>query len=279
MSASAGIGGLPLAKAILRCTSILASIVLLASPATARITKTRPQPSSSWVPGADVLQRFTIGSGFEIEPDVDETGYDFPGLIQYNFTEYLQLSLEPDIVYIESKDPRNPSVAGFSDLDTTLDWEFLHERRWRPALTAEGGIKFPTSTDRDIGSPGYDYAIGLIASKDLIYADLDLNAVYTFIGDNTVQDTVELSLSAEWPVTYYLDVLTEVSTTLATGAIRASNGAPTGLGNGDEFQETEGLLGLAVHVNKFLKLEGGVIRKSDQNWQFVFAWEYAFSGD
>ena len=253
---------------------VVVSVVVTAVPAAAKILKTRPAPSADWTSAV------VIGSGVEIESDSEQTQYDFPMLIEYHFSEFLQLTVEPDIVHIESKAPDVRTVSGLGDLETTLEYEFLHERRYRPALAAGGAIKFPTSTDPDLGSPKFDYTLGLIASKDLVFADLDLNLAYTFIGDCNVQDVIELSVAAEWPVTYFLDVLTEVTTTFGTGAVRGRSGTLTGLGgSGNAGSETEGLLGFAVHVNKFLKLEQGIVRKSDQSWQFVFAWEYAFGGD
>lgn len=263
-----------------RCSLLIAATVLASTPpAFAKILTTRPTASSGWVTNSLAQERFTIGSGFEIQSDSDEVQYDFPFLIEYNFTETLNLTIEPDIVYIESKNPRNRSVTGFNDLETTLEWEFLSERRYRPAFSVQGAIKWPTATDPDIGTPKIDYSLGLVASKDLVLADLDLNLIYTFIGDCHMQNLIELSIAAEWPVNHYLSVLTEVVTTFGSGGVRGATGTLTGLGNGNANNESEGLIGLAEQLNKFLKFEQGIIRKSDQSWQFVFAWEYAFGGD
>jgi hypothetical protein len=42
--------------------------------------------------------------------------------------------------------------------------------------------------------------------------------------------------------------------------------------------EIEATLGVAEHLNEFLKLEEGVIIQKDGSWQVVFAWEWDFGG-
>lgn len=83
------------------------------------------------------------------------------------------------------------------DLETSVEYEFLRERRYRPALNAEGAIKWPTATDPDLDTPGRDYSFGLIASKDFVYFDADLNVLYTFVGDAAEPDNLQVALAAE----------------------------------------------------------------------------------
>jgi len=257
----------------------VAGLVLAAAPASARIVKSSPPPSENWG-----LLPLTIGSGFEFETDSEQSEYDFPMLIEYNFTEWLKLTVEPNIVYIESNTEDVKTVSGFGDLETSLEYEFLHERRYRPAFTALGLIKWPTATHEDIGTKNRDYSLGLIASKDFVRFDLDLNIVYTFVGDAESENTLELSLAGEWPLNYRFDLIGEVVAAIGTGGIRAAGtlgglgpsepGGPSGMGT-----EMEGTMGLAYHVNKFLKLEAGLTLKSGWQPQVVCAWEYSFSGE
>src|SRR5438105_626940 len=186
---------------------VMATLLAAFAPIlSARILHTKPPPSETWNPWVP----FTLGSGVEFETNREKSQYDFPMLIEYNFSERLKLSLEPDITHIEAKTNNARSITDFSDLETSVEYEFLTERRYRPALTVQGTIKWPTATDSDLGSPGTDYTLGLIASKDLVYVDLDLSALYTFIGDPKEKDALEVSLAAECPLNHFFDIEAEV---------------------------------------------------------------------
>src|SRR5207249_10582855 len=116
-------------------------LLVFATPASARILSTKPQPSETFSP----VLSLTVGGGVEYEAD----RYEFPLLVEYNVTEPLRLSVEPKVVYDEP-------VTGWGDLETSLEWEFVRERRYRPALSVEGIIKWPTATNAKLGDPGYD---------------------------------------------------------------------------------------------------------------------------
>ena len=206
---------------------------------------------------------FTVGSGFEYETDHDQSQYDYPLFLEYNVTERFKLAVEPALVSIESKTKDVRSVSGYGDTETSAEYEFLRELRYRPALTAEGVIKWPTASDPDLGSPGEDYSVGLIMAKDLVFMDVDLNALYTFVGDPKQKDIFELSMAADVPLNYRFSIEAEVV-------------KPFG---GDGGNATEGTLALAWHATKHLKLEVGGKLRTDGTWQFLSAWEYSFAGE
>lgn len=245
----------------------------------ARILQTRSSASSDWTPWSPLV----IGSGLEFQTDSKQSEYDFPLLLEYNFTEQLQLSLEQNFVYLAANARDARTVGGPGDLETSVEYEFLRERRYRPALSAQGLVKWPTATDSDLGTPGHDYSLGLIASKDFVYFDADLNLLYTFVGDTAVEDTFELGLAIEWHLNRRFDIIGEVVTTFGGGGVRGQPGTLTGLGNLTESagakNQTQGTLGLAWHASKYLKFEQGVTYTSDDSWQLVVAWEWSFGGN
>ncbi len=251
-----------------------AGLVAATLPASARITRSRPSPSAA--PGAPdgvsrllaPLYSIVIGSGFEYETDREQTEYGFPMFIEYNFSERLKLTLEPQFTSIVGKTPDVRSVSGFGDLETTLDYEFLRERRYRPAFSMAGGVRWPTAAAPELGELGRDYTLGLIASKDYVFVNLDLNLLYTFIGDRERNDEVEVALAAGWRVNRYVEIITEVANVTRTGRLR---GEPT--------HETEATVGVGWQVSQFLKFEQGVVFKEHGTWQAVFAWEWSFGGD
>gem|GEM_PF-1245230 len=255
---------------------LLVILAATALPASARMLTTNPSASASWSP----LSPLIIGGGIEYETDSDQTQYDFPLLLEYSLTEELKFTVEPTYVSIHSKSEDVRSVTGFGDLETSVEYEFLQELRYRPALSAKGIIKWPTAADPDLGTPGKDYSLGLIMSKDLVYLDLDFNMLYTFVGDPEQQNIFEISMAVNRPIFNKIDIEAEVVHSFG-GSSRGQPGSLTGLGTADTGggDETEGTLGIAWHVTKHLKLEGGGTYKSDGSWQAITAWEYSFSGE
>ena len=242
--------------------------------ASAKILRTKPSASSSWS-----TFPLTFGSGFEFETDSQETIYDFPLLLEYNFLEELKFSIEPNFAHIDPKTAGARSVTGMGDLETTLEFEFLSETDFRPAISAEGVVKWPTASDSAFGTGNWDYSIGLIASKDLLFVDLNFEVFYTFVGSTGQRDTLEFLLSVKKQLNHIFELEGEVVTSIGMGSGSGQSGTLSRHGavvaSENEF---EGLLGLAEHVNKRLKLEEGVIIRNDLSWQFVIAWEWSFLG-
>lgn len=236
----------------------LAGACMAAMPVNARITRSRPAPSETW----SGLTPITFGSSVEYESNDDGSEMHLPGFFEYNFTETLRINAEIEFARINSDvDPEAPRAEGLGDLETTVDYEFLRERRYRPALTASAFVRLPTATDEDVGEPGTDYGLAITASKDFIYFDLDLEVRHAFTTSAELGDVTEIALSGESRLTRRFDLIAEFVEVLA-----------------DE-NESEATLGMACHPNKFLTLETGVTRKNDGTNQFVLAWEYNFAGE
>jgi hypothetical protein len=235
-------------------------VLVLAPSALARITRANVPPSETWSP----LLPLTIGQSFEFETNREQSEYAFPLLVEYNFSEYFKVTIEPNFSVIDSKSADVRSIGGLGDLETAFEWEFIHERRYRPGVTLQGGVRWPTHRDPDLGNPGQDYFVGFIFSKDFVFADVDLTFVYTWSGDPEEQDTLEVALTAEIPLNKYWTIEAEIDQTYHL----RGGGA-----------DTEATLGLAWHVTEQLKLEVGGLLRDDGSWQFLAAWEWSFSGD
>lgn len=218
----------------------------------------------------------TIGSGFDYARDADGTEWDFPLLFEYNFSKQLKLVIEFNYVNFKSTLAGAPSAKGVDDTEVSLEYEFLPERRYRPALSLETLVKVPTASNRNIGTGKADYALGLIASKDLVFMDVDFNVLYTYSGDRRLKDTVEYSLAGEWPLSSRFSLLGEVVTATGGGMRRGQPGSFGGqsLAAGSGSTGTEVLLGAAQHLNPHLKIEEGY---NIQAGQWVLAWEWGFA--
>ena len=243
--------------------------LLAAAPqrADARITRTKSNPSDTWNP----VLPLTLGGGVEWQQTGDETDWDFPFLFEYNFTEYFKITIEPNYSYIEPrvKDPDIPISHGWADLETSFEYEFLRERRYRPAVTLEGLVRWPTAEHAPLGDPGQDYGIGLIFSKDFVHFDVDCEARYTFVGIPDERDLLELSIATEIPINYRFSLIGEI-----VKSIRVGPHIPDAMGD-----ELEATVGWSWRITKFLKLEQGVVFHERGEYQIVFAWEYSFSGE
>ena len=252
------------------------SALFLPLPASSRLLRTGPTPLEQWNP----LVALTIGSSVEYERSSNQSQLEFPSFTEYNFSPALKATIESSIVHLEPRERGESSATGLGDLETELDYEFVRERRYRPALTAVTIARWPTATPSSLGDPGRDYSIGLVASKDLVVVDLDLRLLYTFVGDPQSDDLLEASLAADWHLNYLFDLEAEVVHSFGG----ASPGARRGIGSGGlirqtQADETEGTVGLAWHVSKRLKLEHGATFASDGTWRVVLAWEFSFGGD
>lgn len=243
---------------------VVLGVVAGAQPGVAQSTiyKTRKSASSTWSP----VLPLTIGSAFEYELNNDQTDWGFPILIQYNFTEFLQVSVEPSFGHIKGKTEDVRTVGGVGDLDTSIDWEFLRERRWTPALGLEGTVRWPTASDPDLGNRNHDYSVGLVLSKDCVFFDLDSNVIYTFSGDRDVQSKLEISLAAQYPVSRRLEIDAEFVQAIETGPGRSRTPSEVTFGFGWNF-------------NPFLTMEYGTQVRSDGTWQELLGFQYSFGGN
>lgn len=259
--------------------ALLIGAIAVAQPCAAKILKTKR--------GAQGPRELalTVGSGFEYETDSEQTEYGFPFLVQYGISEALEVGAEPTYVSITSTEFE--SAHGFGDLEIYATFEFVSERRNRPALAALGIVKWPTASHDALSTGEHDYSLGMIASKDFVRFDLDCEAIYTFVGSPPgipLKDTIEASLAVEWHIGRAIDIEGEILTSAGAGGFHGRAGSIGGLGSrtasvgGPEegSSESEAALGVAEQVFDRLKLEQGAVMKSDGSWQLVVAWEWNF---
>ena len=127
-------------------------------------------------------------------------------------------------------------------------------------------MKWPTAAHEDLGEPGNDYTLGLVASKDLVYFDLDVNVLHTFGGADRA-DEVEVSAAIAWHLTPRVDLIAEVTYLVPVRNV------------GEARRETEATLGLAWFAGKYLTLETGIVFKEGGEAEAVIAWEWSFGGN
>ena len=251
-----------------------------AQPARAQSTiiNTRRPPSDVGSP----LRPLTLGASLEFETRHGTSEFNVPLSLDYNLSPYLLLHLEPNLVAIEGErienanqqvpgetKSRRVNLGGVGDTETSVEYEFLRERRYTPSLTASAGLRWPTASNSAFGDPGVDYEIGLGVSKDLALFELDSNLVYTMASSSDMQNSFEASLAIEVPLSHRFALLGEVVRTMDAGPVQEDGSADL----------SEGTLGWAWYVSSFTTLEQGFTVKSDGSWQAVVGWQYNFGGD
>lgn len=246
------------------CLVIVGGVLGSVAPALAQSTiiHTRKPPSEIWSP----LHPLTIGASVEFETEHPTTEIEVPVTVDYNVSRYLLVHLEPQFGYIDTD---KSDIGGLGDTETSVEYEFLHERRYTPSLTSQAGIRWPTASHAALGEPGIDYFLGLDLNKDLVYFELDSNLVFTFASSYQVQNSFEASLAVEVPLTHHFDLLAEVVRTMDAGPVKENGSADL----------TEGTLGWAWHPSAFTTLEQGFTVRSDGTWQLILGWQYSFGGD
>ena len=249
-------GGLALATCVL----------VLATPALAQSTvfRTRRSASSSWNP----LLPLTFGVGVDFEHGGDQRDLAVPMLVEYNFTQWFRMTAETGVKFRDSTDPEIGKTEGLEDLETGLDFEFLHERRYTPSLTLVGLIRWPTATDPDVGDPGTDYSVGFTAAKDCVYFDLESNLVFTYATAAERPNLIELAISSTYPLNYKWELQLEGVFTFGVSGANAS-----------QADETEGTFGFSWQITPFQSLESGVLYKNDGTWGVSVGWAYSFGGE
>jgi hypothetical protein len=220
-----------------------------------------------------------VGGGFEYETDSEQAQYDFPFLLEYGISNKLKFTFEPNLLNIRKS--AGSSVGGFGEMETSLTYDFITERRYRPGFSALGLIKWPTASHPELGTGKADFTVGMIASKEFVHSDVELDALYTLVGTPPgvqTQNTIELVLGGEWHVSRVIDLEGELDTKIGSGRFHGHPGALGGLGRRESGSETGATVGMAEHLNHYLKLEQGVVALTDGTLQAVFAWEWDFSG-
>src|SRR5262249_48987891 len=123
---------------------VVIALAAAAPTASARILNTRPAAPTSTPPA------LPLGGGFEYETDGEESEYGFPFLAEYGLTDWLKVSAEPSFILIRKK--AGGQIASPGDLETTVSIELPTERRYRPGLAFESVVKWPTASNREIGT-------------------------------------------------------------------------------------------------------------------------------
>jgi hypothetical protein len=208
---------------------------------------------------------FEISTAFEFQTDPSGKELALPMAIEVGVYRHLELLVEP--VPITSIRPKGAEAAtGAGDLETTLTYLIVEEKKWVPAMALAGEIKFPTAGSNQIGSGEYDYRIYAVASKRFGPMDVHVNLGYNIIGSPPGADTknpIDVEAGVEWFVHPKFSLFAEFNYLGSSigSAVAAEGGpavarvpAPPDPGDGGAGtpeiagEEIVGTIGLRVHA-------------------------------
>ena len=263
---SARAGHVPDAKTLCLCFLIATLLGLHAEPAAARIVKSKSL--------AQRPQELTVGAHAEIE----NGDYAVPFLIEWAPTPKLKFSLEP--AFGGTLADTGKWERGVLDTEASAVYEFMPERRNRPSVALQLGVKIPTASNLELGTKKTDFLIGVIAAKEYVGYDLELSAGYTFLGKPkgvALKNVFEVSLAGERHWRPRIDLLGELTVSTG-GSVRRGSGLGGVVSASDNSGRTELELiaGIAERMGKRWKLEQGIAAKSEGTVQLLLGWEYEF---
>jgi hypothetical protein len=212
--------------------------------------------------------RVEVSTAFEFQTDPGGKEYALPMAIEAGIYRHLELLIEP-VAFTSIRPKNSPAATGIGDLETTLSYLIIEEKKYVPAVALAGEIKFPTSDNTQIGSGEYDYRFYVAASKRLGQFDVHANLGYNIIGSPAGVDTknpIDVEVAAEWFVHPRFNVFSEfnyigsaVGSTPGRGAAGALRVVPLDSADGAILSTPEvapeeiiGTVGVRVHATHYM---------------------------
>jgi len=207
---------------------------------------------------------FEFGAAGEFQTSPNGLEYALPMAVEFGVFHHLELLIEP-VPFTSIRPKGGGSATGVGDLETTLTYLVVEEKKYVPALALAGEVKIPTARNSQIGSGEYDYRIYAVASKRLGNVDLHMNLGYNITGAPPgveTQNPFDVEVAVEWFVHPRFDLFAEV-TYVGSSSPAGGEGALPGVaigeaGNTPEIAANElvGSVGIRGHVNRHLDIFG-----------------------
>jgi hypothetical protein len=213
---------------------------------------------------------FELGTAFEFQTGPDGREYAVPMAIEVGVYRHLELLIEP--VAVTSIQPKGGERAtGIGDLETTLTYLIIEEKKYVPAFAIAGEVKFPTADNRQIGSGEFDYRFYAVASKRVGAFDIHLNLGYNIIGSPPGVDTknpIDVEAGVEWFAHPKFDLFAEINYIASSIASPGSGeGAAAAVGPAEAVdaasntpeiagEEIVGSVGIRAHATRNLDVFG-----------------------
>jgi hypothetical protein len=125
--------------------------------------------------------QFDIGTGFEFQISKEGTESALPLAIEYGLAKKITLLVEP-VGFTSIRPKIGNSATGIGDVEVTVLWQIIQEKKIIPSISISTEIKIPTAQSKLIGTGKTDFTPYLIASKSIGKFFASFNFSYTFLG-------------------------------------------------------------------------------------------------
>lgn len=216
-----------------------------------------------------------IGAGLEFQTSNEGTETALPIACEYGLTDKLTLLVEP-VGFTAIRPNIGARVTGPGDLEITVFYQFVSEKKVLPSISVSGEIKIPTARNQLIGTGKTDYTPYLIASKTIGKFYTSVNLSYTFLGKPkgvTANNLFNYALGTIFTTSRRSILFAEVyGNTSAIGGGETPEGVTTTNTNINTAElsggETVGAFGYGYYLKKELLLSFGV--SYDNNKAILF---------
>ncbi|NVO02828.1 MAG: transporter [Bacteroidetes bacterium] len=227
--------------------------------------------------------QFEIGTGLEYQVSKEGSESALPLAIEYGLTKKFTLLVEP-VGFTSIRPKIGSSAKGIGDLEVTLFYQFVSEKKVMPSISLSAEIKIPTAQNMLIGTGKTDYTPFLIVSKTTGKFFTSLNLSYTFLGKPAgvvANNLFNYGLGTIFTVSPKSILYAEIyGNTSAVGDGETPEGVNTNPSVNTELSggETVGAIGYGYYLKKELLLSFGV--NYDNNNAFLFrpGIEWKFGG-
>jgi hypothetical protein len=143
---------------------------------------------------------------------------------EYGITNRVSILVEP-VFYTSIRPKVGRPATGLGDLEATLSYLVVQERKRLPALEVAGEIKPPTARNAIIGTGKTDFSGYLFASKRHGKSDMHANIGYTFVGKPSgtqLDNVINVAFAEEYFLNPKIDLVAEFLANTSSGAGEAS---------------------------------------------------------
>ncbi|MDQ6724380.1 MAG: hypothetical protein M3Z01_08985 [Thermoproteota archaeon] len=207
--------------------------------------------------------QFEIGTGLEFQTSKEGTETALPLAIEYGLSKKFTLLVEP-VGFTSILPKAGPHAKGLGDLEITLFYQIVQEKKWLPSFSVSGEVKIPTANNSLIGTGKMDYTPFLIMSKTMKKFYTSVNLSYTFLGNPTgvvANNLFNYAIGTIFTASPKSILFAEVyGNTSALGAADTPEGTIVTTTNSHEIagNETVGAIGFGYYAKKELLLSLGI---------------------
>lgn len=157
-------------------------------------------------------RQMVVEGTFEFQTSSEGRELALPMALEYGLSPRLSLMVEP-VFYTAIRPKHDHRATGPGDLEATLEYLALEEKKTSPAVALAAEVKFPVARDKLIGTGKTDYTGYVILSKNLGRFDTHANLGYSIIGKPTgvsLKNIFVFGLAEELHANMRIDIVGEI---------------------------------------------------------------------